>query len=137
MRYDSTSETAISIKAMNQNFESAMAKRSASSLATIYTAEGQLFPPNNTIIREPNEIQAYWENMLDQGIGDIELLTIELDELGDTAIEVGLFVMKTTKGWLADTGKYLIIWKKELGQWKYHRNFWSSSNPATLVQQSF
>lgn len=128
--YNPTSETAIAIEAVNQELEAAMAAGSASRLTAIYTAKGQLLPPNTPIIQGHDNIHAYWEAVVDQGIGEAELETIELDELGETAIEIGLFVMKTTEGSIADTGKYLIVWKKEQGTWKYHRDIWSSSNAA-------
>lgn len=130
MTYTSTSEAAIAIEAVNQRFEAAMVAGSASGLTAIYTADGKLLPPNTPIIQGHDNIHAYWESILEQGIGSADLETLELDELGETAIEVGSFVMKTTEGSLADTGKYVVVWKKEQGQWKYHRDIWSSSDQA-------
>lgn len=131
MKYDSTTEVAIAIETVSQKFEAAMAAGSAPRLTAIYTAEGQLLPPNNPMIKGHDNIQAYWESVLAMGIATADLETIELDELGDTAVEVGLFVMKDHDGALVDTGKYIVIWKKENGQWKYHRDIWSSSNAAS------
>ncbi len=131
MNYDATSENAIAIEAINQELEAAMAAGSASRLTAIYTKDGQLLPPNSPIIQGYDNIHAYWESVFAMGIGGADLETIELTELGDIAIEIGEFVMKTTQGSLADIGKYLIVWKKEQGQWKYHRDIWTSSQDAS------
>jgi ketosteroid isomerase-like protein len=33
-------------------------------------------------------------------------------------------------GSVADAGKYIVIWKKDGGTWKLHRDIWTTSPPA-------
>ena len=48
--------------------------------------------------------------------------TVELDAQGETAIEVGRYILKADRGVVADQGKYIIIWKHAGGTWKLHRD---------------
>lgn len=126
---EKTSDAA-AIEIINQDFETAMNTGNASGLAAIYTSEGQLLPPNSSIISGKDNIHTFWQGAIDQGIASAELDTIELEVLGDTANEIGHFILKAANGDVIDTGKYIVIWKKQNGNWKYHRDMWSSSNPA-------
>jgi ketosteroid isomerase-like protein len=37
--------------------------------------------------------------------------------------------MKVEGGKVVDRGKYIVIWKREQGQWKLHRDIWNTSMP--------
>jgi len=43
---------------------------------------------------------------------------------------VGTFTLKGKGGQELDAGKYIVIWKREDGQWKLHRDIFNSSLPA-------
>jgi ketosteroid isomerase-like protein len=49
---------------------------------------------------------------------------------GETAHEIGRYTLKTGTGEVADSGKYLVVWKQEGGAWKLHRDIWTTSRPA-------
>jgi ketosteroid isomerase-like protein len=38
--------------------------------------------------------------------------------------------MKLKDGKVADRGKYVVIWKRVGGEWKLHRDIWTTSLPA-------
>jgi len=61
------------------------------------------------------------------GHGDQErkLETIELDEHGNSAYEVGKYTLSGAGGQVLDQGKYIVIWKKQHGEWKLHRDIWT------------
>lgn len=118
------------IEAVDRQFEAEMRARNASGLAAIYTAAGQALPPNSATVSGHTDIAAFWQGAIDMGIAEVELKTLELEEFGDTAIQVGHFALKTAEGTLADNGKYIVIWKREKGAWKWHRDIWNSSNPV-------
>ncbi len=120
---------AAAIEKVNQELESALAASSAKRAAAIYTKESQLLPPNSPMVSGNDNIIAFWQGAFDQGVGGADLETVELDVVSkDKAIEVGTFVIKNKEGAAIDNGKYLIIWKKENDQWKYHRDIWNSSS---------
>ena len=56
------------------------------------------------------------------GIKEAVLETIEAEDLGDTAIEGGRYRLLVANGSVADAGKYIVIWKREGGTWKLHRD---------------
>ena len=67
---------------------------------------------------------------MDMGVKEVELETVEAEGHGNTAIEVGKFTLYGADGQVIDKGKYIVIWKKEAGQWKLHRDIFNSSTPA-------
>jgi hypothetical protein len=41
----------------------------------------------------------------------------------------GFYTMFGPEGKMMDTGKYVVIWKREEGQWKYNRDIANTSMP--------
>lgn len=117
-----------SIRAANTRFGEAMHRRDAVGLASLYTAQGQLFPPHGGPVTGRPDIQGFWGMVIGMGIDDAELRTGELEVHDDTAIECGHYVLRAG-GHLADEGKYLVIWKQSGGAWKLHRDIWNTSLP--------
>ena len=63
------------------------------------------------------------------GITTATLRTTEVEAHGSTAIEHGAYTLKAGKA-TADTGKYVVIWRRERGKWKLHLDIFNSNNPA-------
>jgi ketosteroid isomerase-like protein len=126
------SDTADDINKVNRHFETAFANGDAASLANVvYNQNGQLLPTTVDIITGRPNIQAFWQSVFDMGVTKANLDTVELDELGDTAIEVGKYVLSGSEDQTIDHGKYIVIWKKVDNQWHYHRDIWNSSVAPT------
>jgi ketosteroid isomerase-like protein len=68
---------------------------------------------------------------MNMGITAAKLETVEVEDHGNTAIEGGKYTLEGAGGQVLDTGKYLVIWQQEAGQWKLHRDIWNSSRPAS------
>jgi ketosteroid isomerase-like protein len=49
---------------------------------------------------------------------------------GDTALEVETYALIGEGGKTLDTGKYVVVWKRQGGQWKIHRDIWNTNAPA-------
>ena len=73
---------------------------------------------------------AFWKSLFDLGIKKAKLETLEVVGMGDTACEVGKYTLFLEGEQVADSGKYVIIWKMVNGQWKLHRDIWNTSMPA-------
>ena len=114
----------------NQQFMSAFSQGSASKVAGLYTAGAQLLPANVGPIVGLENIQGFWQAVMDMGIKAARLETVELDVLGETVVEVGKYTLLGGKEQVLDAGKYLVVWKTEQGQWKLHRDIWTTSLPA-------
>lgn len=115
------------INAVNQEFVAAFNSGDSKTLATVYTQGGQLLPPNSEIVTGHDNISAFWQAVMDAGIANAKLETVELEVLGDSAVEVGQYILKVADGTTVDNGKFIVMWKKEDGEWKWHRDIWNSS----------
>ena len=114
------------INQVNKALEDAMRAGSAEQLTAIYTTDGKLLPPNNRMVSGAEDITDYWYGVIQSGVTEAHLTTEELDFYGETAVEVGSYVMLADTE-TADMGKYIVIWKNESGRWKYHRDIWNSN----------
>jgi uncharacterized protein (TIGR02246 family) len=114
----------------NQQFMMAFNQGNAAGVAKCYTGNAQLLPVNVGPIAGGDNIQGFWQAVMDMGIKTANLETVELDVLGETVIEVGKYTLLGAKEQVLDTGKYLVVWKTEQGQWKLHRDIWTTSLPV-------
>ena len=119
------------IEAVYENFMRAFSQGDAAALAGLYTTDGQLLPPNSDFVTGLNAIKTFWQGVMDMGIKEATLETVEAEAHGDAATEIGKYTMLVEGGQVADTGKYIVTWKNEQGTWKLHRDIWNSSQPAT------
>lgn len=118
------------IAAANDRFMDAFARRDAAGMAALYTADGQLMPAHSDFVNGTAAIQAFWQAAMEAGIAEATLQTIELEAHGDTANEIGAYSLSASDDQVLDRGKYVVIWKREGGRWKLHRDIWNSSLPA-------
>ncbi len=119
------------IDAANQDFMTRFAQQDAAGLAGFVTDSGCIMPPNSDIVSGADNIQALWQGMFDTGLKELVLETIDLEDHGDTAIETGRYTLKADGGAVADLGKLIVIWKREGGSWKVHKDIFNTNQPAT------
>ena len=122
------------IIACNTHFMDAFGRGDAAGLANLYTVGGQLLPPNSEVVAGRDAIRAFWQGALDSGLTEATLDTVEVDSTGETAVEVGRYTLRGTHERVADTGKYVVVWKTEGGGWKLHRDIWNTSRPVAPSQ---
>jgi uncharacterized protein (TIGR02246 family) len=128
----SATATSISaeIRRANDTFEASFARGDAAAIASLYTSSGVLLPTGMDTIRGAEGIQTFWQSAMAMGIRQVKLKTRDIEELDDTAIELGTYTLFATGGQQIDQGKYLVVWKEEAGQWKLHQDIWNTSVPA-------
>jgi uncharacterized protein (TIGR02246 family) len=115
----------------NQQFMTAFNQSRASGVAGCYTEDAQILPANVDSIAGRENIQGFWQAVMDMGIKTARLETVELDIVGgETVIEVGKYTLLGGQEQVLDAGKYLVVWKIEQGHWKLHRDIWTTSLPA-------
>ncbi|MBI3850899.1 MAG: DUF4440 domain-containing protein [Verrucomicrobia bacterium] len=118
------------IEAGNKEFLALFARGDSAGVASLYTTNAQAFPPNSDIVSGKEAIQKLWQGVINSGVKDGTLKTLEVEAHGDTAHEVGTYTMIGEGGKLLDSGKYVVIWKREQKKWKIHRDIWDSNQPA-------
>jgi uncharacterized protein (TIGR02246 family) len=126
-----TGEAREAIAAANQNFMASFARGDAAGMAALYTTNGQLLPTHSDFVTGTKAIQGFWQAVIDMGIKEATLETLEVEGHNETAYEVGKFTLRGSAGQVLDRGKYVVIWKREGGRWKLHRDIWNTSMPAT------
>lgn len=125
-----TGDVRTQIGSANKEFMNAFKRGDATAMANLYTSEAQLLPANSDFVRGTAAIRAFWQGVIDLGLKDASLETIEAEAHGDTAIEVGRYRLLAAGGAVADSGKYVVVWKNDRGTWKLHRDIWTTSQPA-------
>lgn len=120
----------VAIDAANKAFVMNVERQDAAGLAGLYTSGGCVMPTNSDIVSGADSIQAFWQGVFAMGIRGAVLETIDLDEHRDTVIETGRYTLKADGDAVADQGKYLVVWKKEGGSWKLHKDIFNTSQPA-------
>ncbi len=114
----------------NESFTTSFAAANAADLVRLYTEDAQLFPPNSDMIDGVENITAFWQGVFDSGLTGARLDTLEVDNEGDTAIEVGRYALTADDGSIADEGKYIVVWKRIEDRWYIHRDIWNTSREA-------
>jgi uncharacterized protein (TIGR02246 family) len=124
-----STEVRDAIAAANENFMAAFKRGDAAGMAALYTVNGQVLPPNGDFVTGKEAVQAFWQAIMDMGIKEAKLEIVEVEDHGDTAIEVSKYTLQGDEGQVLDTGKYIVIWKQQNGDWKLHRDIFNSSMP--------
>jgi len=117
------------IEAANRQFEAAAAKGDGPGIAALYTASGQALPAGSDVVNGTEALGKFWQGVLDSGVKGARLKTLEVESHGDLAHEVGQYELLDAAGKTLDRGKYVVIWKKDGGRFKLHRDIWTTSMP--------
>lgn len=96
----------------------------AAGLASLYHAEGRLFPPGSTAITGPEAIQSFFAGMFANGItgGTFTPADIRTEEM--LAVETGRYSL-SAGGQVAAEGAYLYTWQRVEGEWFLLYDMWN------------
>lgn len=112
----------------SKNFSLAYMRSDYEAMADAYTLNAKIFPNNSEIIEGREAIKQRWILPAGSKILHHELVPKEINILGDYAFDYGYYqgTTKTGKGdevpW---KGKYVVVWKKEDGNWKMYLDIWN------------
>ncbi len=115
---------------VNQRLSQAVQDGDAAAAAALYTEDGKFLAPNADFFSGRDAIQGFFQGAIDGGIKGLNLTTLELEIQGDTAHEVGTYELVADGGVVADSGKFIVIWKRIDGNWRLHRDMINTSRPA-------
>ncbi|MXN66560.1 DUF4440 domain-containing protein [Stappia sp. GBMRC 2046] len=111
------------IAGIGVEFAAALNSKNAAGVAAHYTDDCAVMAPGAPRVDGRSGVQAYWQAAIDAGLANVALNTVEVQDFGDTASEVG-----TLAGSLGDTalqGKYIVLWRKTGEGWRLHRDIWN------------
>lgn len=113
------------IAAVNRQFEELARKGDVDRLASLYTADAMAFPPDGPIVKGRENIKQMWGSVAKQmGLKDVRLETLDFEQAGDTAYEVGEATLTHSGG--TTVVKFVVVWKMINGQWRLHRDIWNT-----------
>jgi uncharacterized protein (TIGR02246 family) len=127
------------IEAIGDRFEQALLAEDAATIATFYAEDAIALPPGSPRAEGPAAIEALfasWFEMIPASEG-FTLTTddLQLAESGDIAYETGTYTSRGTspEGEAYDeTGKFLVVYENEGGEWKIVRDMWNGDAPMHM-----
>jgi ketosteroid isomerase-like protein len=114
------------------DFAAAHSAGNAAKVAMHYTADATFMPPNEPAINGKSNIQAWFQKQMDAGAGTLKLQPKESRISGDVAFEMGTYsiaIKPKTGQPITDTGKYIVVLKKEGADWKISHDIFNSDLP--------
>lgn len=121
------------LEAANAKFVEAFNRGDAAAVAALYTDDATLLPPSSDLIRGRQGLQDFWSAAMKAGLKDVALTTVDVWGSEDTACEIGKYsvtVQPEGQERRADSGKYLVVWKRQTdGSWKLQADIWNSNLP--------
>ena len=117
----------------NRQFEAAIARGDAAGCAAVYTDDGKVLAPDTPLITGRAAIQGYWQAIVDMGVKGVSLRTLDLQEMGDTAVEMGAATLdiQTAGGETVHAeAKFVVVWKRQAdGSWKWDTDCFNFDAP--------
>jgi ketosteroid isomerase-like protein len=109
--------------------EDVVGKRNLAALDDVYTTDARILPPGGPMVTGREAIRQFWAGMI-QAVNakSAELFSLDVMPEGDGLVEIGKAVLtvETEPGTTAQMeGKYVVYWRQEAGQWKWHVDIWN------------
>jgi len=117
------------IEAANVILTTAINKGDSLGAAEAYTTDGKLMGNNMPSITGKANLTSFWGGFSKAVGADVILTTSEVWGNDELITEEGVFEIKSKQGTQLDKGKYIVLWKKEDGKWKLHRDISNSDLP--------
>lgn len=102
----------------------ALRRGDAIAASAAYTDDARLLAPSAELLTGRSSITRFWQAGIDAGVDSIELHALDLDiePGGDTACEIGRYVLRLTPqsgADVVDRGRYLLVYRRETdGAWR-------------------
>lgn len=115
-------------------FMAAFNAKDAAKVASLYTDDGVLMPPNQPMVKGRENIEAYWRGAFEQGVTGLRLRPIDSAISGTQGFEIGTATVTVKAPGAAapitDTAKYAVVYKRTAAGWKMAYDIYNSDLPA-------
>jgi len=123
----------LAMASTNQIFNAEVfGKRNFDALDRVYTADAYILPPGASMISGRPAIKQFWSNLILSVKAKSALLTsIEVMPAGDGIVEIGsatLAIEPEGQSAAELEVKYVVYWRQEDGQWKWHVDIWNQNS---------
>jgi uncharacterized protein (TIGR02246 family) len=116
------------VEAGNTEWNQAFNKGDAGALAKLYTSDAKLLPPADKIVSGDKEILAFWRSLIDAGVTDHKIETVQIEEAGNTAVVAGKWqaMGKDAQGKAAIfKGSVMKVLERQGDTWKTSLHTWN------------
>jgi uncharacterized protein (TIGR02246 family) len=118
------------IQAAQDRLAEAVAARDAGRAAALYTEDARLIPQGAAACRDRGAIAAFFAGAFAKGIAGARFMTEEVEGDERQATEIGRYelyaVPPNGERILATEGRYLVVWRKDGGEWRMHRDMFNT-----------
>ncbi len=122
------------IEAQSASFTAALEKGDAAEAARFFTANARLSVPYvNGVLEGREAIEKFWQSALAGGMKSLTLTRRDLEGPVDLRIETGTYAALGPNLSELGRGEYLLVWKREDGIWKIHRQYGHSNRAVPLA----
>lgn len=117
---------------VNSLFETeVIEQRNFDAIRDVYTRDARILPPGADLLTGIDHIQNFWQQAVQtMNVKSLKLTTVDLQINGETAVEVGTGEITTDLPTSPTAVKYVVIWRKEDGSWKWQTDIWNAAAEA-------
>jgi len=117
------------LEAVDRAWAEAFNAADAAKLASLYTDDARLLPPNGPLVQGKAAIEKTFHDMLGSGGVKGTLHGLETMAAGDIGYSTGTYEMTDAQGSVLERGKYIGVFRKVGNEWKYSNDTWNSDTP--------
>ena len=121
-----TEEARKEIDEANREFINLFNRSDSVGLANMFTVDGKSMEPNEPSFNGRSQIQTHYSVVMKAGANKLGLLTTGLWGNENMLAEEGKYTFMNNDDKELDRGKYIVLWKKENGEWKLFRDCYNS-----------
>ena len=115
------------IDRVNRRFVEAWNSGDVAGAMTVYTDDATILPSGAPRVKGCGPIQQFWQGVKHSGVRAVTLQTDDLEIIGDLAREIGAatLTLRAEDGTEQTlTAKFVVVWKQEDGEWRWHTDIW-------------
>ena len=122
--------TQVAIKAENARWADAFKRRDYQAIGRLYTEDGTLLQPGGERIRGRSAIVNYFtKGYAGKAPATVRFSNFEFYGNDEVVTEVSNATIRSHDGTLEYIGKQILIFLKQGGTWKLHRDMWNDNGP--------
>lgn len=110
------------IEEVYRNFTQNLKDGNSQAIAEHYTEDAKFYAPTGETATGREEIKQVMDGFIQDGVY-VDLEIQELEVFGNMAYEYGVATVRSTQGEELGQNQYVVLWKKDQGNWKMYRDF--------------